>query len=247
MQPQAGSAMTPRDVFSRFISLGENCEFGLVQVKFGLQPFSLFAFAFNRLKGLTLALADRLAQIADPSKFDLAPIGRAQGPNGEREYILTHKTYGTVVHTQRFEGRVDPQELMKAQIDRLSYLRDEFIDDMRQGDRIAIFKSSYSEYPDKGQPSFAAIDNLQQLILKHYGPTQLLWAAVADRRELVGAVHPLGPVLVKGYVSRFADPEDATKFESQDWLKLCSNTLKFLENGRLKQVIAPAIAGNEAA
>src|SRR5262245_18991166 len=127
--------MTPPDIFSRFVSLGENCEFALAQSKFGLRPFSLLAFAFNTLDGLALALADRLQTIDDPASFDVA-AGAAWGPNGEREYILRHKTYGTIVHTHRFEGRQDLQELMRIEIDRLSYLREGRTADQSQSSLI---------------------------------------------------------------------------------------------------------------
>lgn len=226
MEPQAESAMTPSEVFRRFISLGDDCEFGAAQQDFGFKPLSLLTFAFNTLDGLTRALSDRLREIADPVRFDLIQWDTL---HGLKEYVLWHKTYETAIHTHRYQGMHDPEETFRLSIDRLLYLRGEFFDDLRRGDRVAVFKSAFEQHPKPGKPTYKSIRQLQELILKGYGPTRLLWVAVAERSELVGAVHPLGETLLKGYISRFVDWK-APQIESAEWLQLCTNTIRLLQD-----------------
>ena len=59
----AEEAISTADLMLSFESLGERCDFGAVQRKFGAEPLGLLRFAYSKYDALIAALEDRLAAI----------------------------------------------------------------------------------------------------------------------------------------------------------------------------------------
>jgi hypothetical protein len=84
----AEAADDPAKLMLGFESLGENCEFGLVQRRCGAEPLSLLRFASAPLPQLLAALHARFQGLGDA-----ASIGVELSPNG-REYMIRDATFG---------------------------------------------------------------------------------------------------------------------------------------------------------
>src|SRR5260370_7223758 len=70
------AGLSARELMYRFASLGDNCEFGLVQRRCGAEPLGLFRFATIDVKDLARALEARLPAIPDPHCIQITPHNR---------------------------------------------------------------------------------------------------------------------------------------------------------------------------
>ena len=80
-------AIGDRDLVLQFESLGDNCEFGLVQRKAGAEPLGLLRFSSAPLPRLVRALRERFDGLTDPANVRLSsakgeyPITTGSGAN----------------------------------------------------------------------------------------------------------------------------------------------------------------------
>src|SRR5204862_8011738 len=61
--------------------------------------------------------------------------------------------------------------------------------------------------------------------LRAYGPVDLLWVTLHDQDHPPGTVEAVAPVLLKGYIDRFAPGENAHALSLECWIALCRNAL----------------------
>src|SRR5205823_11747678 len=84
--------LSSRDLIMRFESLGESCEFGLVQRRCEAEPLGLFRFASAPLPKLLAALGADFVGFGEPDALDVA-----LSANG-REYMIKDKRFGLLYH-----------------------------------------------------------------------------------------------------------------------------------------------------
>lgn len=194
------------DVISRFENLGDDCEFGLVQRYFGLEPLGLFRFNWISM--------DKLLPGLDSGFAGLDDIGNIHArPDIAGEFIIHDDRYGFAYHSGRYVGQISPEELLRGEVTRLRFLRSKFFDDLHAAEKILIRKGSDSR--DLGQ----VLPLYQRL--RRFGPNTLLWVVATDMCDLVGRVERLDQGLLRGYVRRFAPYTFAGEFAADDWGRLC--------------------------
>src|ERR1041384_3955367 len=76
-----------RELMLRFESIGENCEFGLVQRRCGAEPLGLFRFASAPLPKLLAGLGARFEGLSHPDNLDV------QLSQNGREYLVTDRKF----------------------------------------------------------------------------------------------------------------------------------------------------------
>ena len=109
-----------------FESLGERCDFGAVQRKFGVEPLGLLRFAFTNFEPLIAALEDRFSAIgtAEDTGFELY----------KDENIVRMRRYGLIFHTfvyQRDLPTLEKREAFQSwQLQRLVFLKNKLITDL---------------------------------------------------------------------------------------------------------------------
>ena len=90
-------APLPRDqLVTRFESLGDNCEFGLVQRKMGAEPLGLLRFSYIELPLLLRGLRRGFEGLGDPDTTEVAA-----DPNGE--FVVRELVYGMTYHTFQYD------------------------------------------------------------------------------------------------------------------------------------------------
>jgi tetratricopeptide (TPR) repeat protein len=122
-------------VLIQFESLGENCEFGLAQRHFGVEPLGLLRWVSLDAAALCIALEERFARLDDPEDLEI----ELQGP----EYHACGKQYQMRMHTfivaSEYKGT---QQQLKAQLfRRLKYLKDKLLGDLTAAEKLFIWQS----------------------------------------------------------------------------------------------------------
>ncbi len=194
---------------SQFESLGEDCEFGLVQRYCGAEPLGLFRFGAPRLRRLIECIENRLENTGAPEHIELV-----MSNNDPREYIVRETMVGMAYHTWQYEGSIDPAHLLSQQSVRLRLLARKLLEDFSDGKKIFVWKSS--NYP-------AAISQVQQLhdTLNRFAPTTLLWVVQAEPAKPSGTAELLRPGLVRAYIHGFS--ATLPDVEMETWLLVCLN------------------------
>ncbi len=195
--------MTDSDILRAFESLGDNCEFGLVQSSLGVEQLGFFRF--NSVS------ADALLRVIGNG---FADFDNFSGPEIEiacnDELIVHIPDYGFRYHTFYRKGEADIDRLRRQQTRVTQYLARKFREDLCAAEKIFIRKSATA--------SIGEITALHAALRRH-GDATLLWVTLAgDGRA--GEVEVLEPGLLKGYIDCFSAYKDATA-ASFAWFEIC--------------------------
>ena len=125
----APDAISDRDLVLRFESLGDNCEFGLVQRKAGSEPLGLLRFSSAPITALLRALRDRFEGLTEPA-------GKIRLWSAKGEYLVTLEQYDFVYHVYVMVGDIEPDVLHQQQVRILPFLVNKFIGDLENPEKI---------------------------------------------------------------------------------------------------------------
>jgi Glycosyltransferase 61 len=199
------------DVLLAFESLGDNCEFGLVQRQARIEPLGLFRFTGMSLPKMVAALGAKLDGIGTTETIKVYPAGE------NREYMVHETWLDTRYHTWISEGQIDPEELRKREAKRLSFLRRKMLEDLAVGEKIWVWREGGLTDPAYLQPLLR--------VLRGFGPNILLWVVPADEDHPAGTVERLDRDFIRGYVERLAPYENAGDIRPLSWFETCENAL----------------------
>jgi hypothetical protein len=192
-----------------FESLGDNCEFGLVQRHAGVEPLGLLRFAGMSLRKLVVALELKFDGLGSIDTVTICPAGEP----GRRE-LMVHETFlDTRYHTFILEGEIDASELREREAKRLGFLRRKMLEDLAVGEKIWVWRELGMTDPTRLQPLLN--------VLRILGPNILLWVVGADDDHQSGTVERLDHDFIKGYVERLAPYENATDIRPISWFEVC--------------------------
>ncbi|MBN9509288.1 MAG: hypothetical protein J0I21_09280 [Alphaproteobacteria bacterium] len=198
-------------LFERFESLGENCEFGLVQRRCGIEPLGLLRFSSTPLSPLLNALRGRFAGMGRPEFIEI------EVSQSGTEYMVFDKRFHFRYHAWVKLGEQTPEEIHARECRRLPLLVRKLIEDLSEGTKIFVYRGMEPLTEAQARELAAAIGA--------YGPGTLLWVERADAANPPGTVIRLGPTLLKGHIDRFAPPENAHDLSLDCWVTLCRNAL----------------------
>ena len=203
------------DVLNRFESLGDNCEFGFVQRKHGLEAGGLLRWAIAPIEPLINALDH---QFIDFYRLDeLAPSA---------DDMVLAKRYGLYFHSslrskvvggQRefVADRENREELYNTEIVKMNYLLKKLIERLEQGSFIFVYKDNNSVSEENSRKLYAA--------LKRFNNNNQLLVILAD-----AALPPTRRIeegLYCGYIERFAPYACANDASYDRWLTLCTDAV----------------------
>ncbi len=194
----------------QFESLGDNCEFGLVQRRCGAEPLSLLRFSAIELWPLLRGLDVGFHDFGERTKLEVRLEGTVR-----REYVFHEMRYGVAYHTFRYEGDVDADRLMAGEPTRLAFRVRKFLEDLRGGEKIFVCKRNIPLQEEETLPLYAALSS--------YGRIALVWVVPADAGHASGSVEVVAPGLFKGYIARFAPLDNAHDLLLDEWLEVCAN------------------------
>jgi len=200
-----------------FESLGDNCEFGLVQRQCGAEPLGLLRFSNIELGPLLRGLTMEFAGLGARENVELT---LSEGER--REYVLYQKQYALTFHTFKYEGEVDATVMMDQQIARLALLRRKLLEELRTGEKIFVCKRNEPLSEQEMLPLYAA--------LNRFAANTLLFVTPADAAHPPGTVEQLMPGLLRGSIDRFAPPENAHDLSLESWLAVCVNAYRLVHD-----------------
>ena len=195
-----------------FESLGENCEFGLVQRRFGAEPLGLLRFSSTPLPKLSNALRARFKGLGNPSNIEV------QVSSNGREYMVLDKRFGFLYHAWVLVGEQKPEDVAVRETRRLPLLIRKLTEDLTLGEKIFVFHGMKKLTREEAGELAA--------LLREYGPSTLLWVELADAEHKPGSVERIAPGLLKGYMDRFAPGENAHDLSIECWTELCRNAYR---------------------
>jgi hypothetical protein len=202
------SELSKRDLMMQFESIGQNCEFGIVQRAYKAEPLGLLRWASVSFPNLISGLSAKFEGLGAP---DAVQIRLANG-----EYMADETRYKITYHTFVRQGETTPEALHEREHKRLRYLADKLIQDLEEAEKIFVYK--------KDEP--LSEDQIRQLhaALRVFGPNTLLWVAAMDATHSAGTVEWLGEGLLAGRVDHFADPDHVPSTTSvESWTTVCAN------------------------
>mgnify|MGYP005809892913 CR=1 FL=1 len=196
----------------QFESLGENCEFGLVQRRCDIEPLGLLRFSSTFLRNLIRGLENGFDGLGDPEEIE----PRLEGKGPKKEYMIHEGRFGLVYHTFVYEGQRTVSLIREQESARLKFLRRKFLEDLETGGKLFVYKRNSTVSEEEVLPLLLA--------LHRHGSNRLLWVVPADEAHPSGTVELAQPGLFKGYIERFAPDENAHDFAFEGWMRVCANT-----------------------
>ena len=191
-----------------FESLGQDCEFGLVQRRYGAEPLGLFRWNFCDTDLLTQASEAAFEGMGDPQHT-------AMELWEDYEYYLADRRWGFAFHTWISRHEVDRDQLYKKMCRRIGFLRAKLLEDLAAGDKIVVHKT------------FAAgLGDVRGLLasLRAHGPVRLLWVRsielTPDAGHRPGTVEEIEPGLYAGFVSTFGNAPGAWQIPFDQWVRI---------------------------
>jgi hypothetical protein len=209
--------VTDYKVAMAFESLGENCEVGLVQRHFGAEPLGLLRFSALDIADLVAAVQEDFAGVGDPAQTRLC----ASPHNGE--YYSLDEKFRINSHGLIFSADVAPKAAHATICRRATFLRIKLLQDLRDGSKIFIFKTTDATPEALVVELFAA--------LRRHGPVTLLWVRPSTDATEHGRVSWLADGLMGGYLDRVCNIDGDWNISYAMWIKLLRRALK-LANDR---------------
>ncbi len=124
-----------RRLVLRFESIGDSCEMGLVQRRFGAEPLSLLRWNDVALDNLIAALDHGFEGMGEPDNTTMATAA-----NGE--LFIKDRRWSLGMHTFLLAGHVDADDVYKKMCRRIVYLRGKLLDDLASAEKIFVYRSS---------------------------------------------------------------------------------------------------------
>jgi hypothetical protein len=209
-----------REVAGRFQSLGDNCEFGLMQRWAGAEPLDLLRLAGfdapfeDPVRLTTEAIAAGFEGLGDPA----AVVCKLREDYKPRQYLIWETRWNLHIHPERSEFEITPDALRSQQARVLAFRRRRLLEDLASADRIFVWRANIPPPEHEIRGLIAA--------LRRYGPNRLLWVQTATADKPPGHAEDAGDGLIKGYVARLAPRENAADFDLPSWLAVCRGALR---------------------
>ena len=225
----AATDLSDRDLVLQFESLGDNCEFGLVQRRVGAEPLGLFRFAGAPLRHLLRAMGAHFDGMAEPEHV------RVQPENGE--YMIKLAKYDFIYHADVKIGAADPAVLHHQHCRTVRFLVNKFIADLENPEKIMVFRQN--------EP-LSATDLVDlRAALSRLGPSTLLWVAEACPGHPPGSVDIIDRSFMVGYVRRLALRASVPDLDIESWLTVLRRAWTLWparQSGASEPVLTPASA-----
>jgi hypothetical protein len=203
------TGLTLAELAAGFESIGENCEFGLVQRQCDTEPLGLLRFSGSFSHDIVRGVDREFEGIGEPE--DITP--KLEGNGGRREFMIHERKYGLVYHTFVYEGDRTIDLMRQQESTRLKFLRRKFIEELDAGEKIFVFKRATPVPESEILPLFMALNRRRA--------NTLLWVVPEETGKPSGTVEVLMNGLLKGYIDRFAPGDNAHDFSFSEWVKLC--------------------------
>ena len=191
-----------------FQSLGDDCEFGIVQREAGIEPLGLFRFSRIPMENIIRGFHNGFAGIAEPENFEIVEYKDNPG----HDFMGRERKFGMLYHTHRLPGQIDPAMLKTQEMQRLRFMARKIMEDASLPDQIFVVKR-------KQRPIVAEIARLV-MALQACGPAHLLWVCEAYNGIPPGTAERVTDRLIVAYVDRI-DVAPLKEVSVESWITAC--------------------------
>ena len=205
-----------RTLLLGFESLGQDCEFGLVQRRFGAEPLGLFRWNSVSVHTLTDAVEAGLEGLGDPEHTRVSLWADA-------EYYVTDTRWHFGMHTFTTRHEMAEDVIHRKMCARLAYLRDKFLDDLRDARKTCVLKQDGVDLP--------TLERLRDA-LRAFGPVRLLCVQPLSRAPdavrgtiRTGRAYRAGDDLLLGFVPKLGNGVGRWDIQFDDWVSICRSSL----------------------
>ena len=199
-----------RQLLARFESLGDNCEFGLVQRRYGAEPIGLLRWNIVESGNLIEALRHGLEGLGTAEHTELIT-----SENGE--FFVFDRRWFLGMHTFLYASQTTHEELYPAMLRRITALRERFMADLAAGAKTYVYRSN-------------GIDRAELIALSRalqaFGPAALLaveplQASTASGGQ-AGEIEVVEPGCYVGFLRRAGLAADNSwNIAYEDWISVC--------------------------
>jgi tetratricopeptide (TPR) repeat protein len=196
-----------RKLMMGFESLGEDCEFGLVQRHFGAEPLSMLRWCSTHPGTIISGLRRKFegTGLLEHVEVDL----------GKPEIMINDKASGIRFHTfiQR-SPNLDLEKFAAQQAKHLGHLKRRFLDRLNDGEKIYVYKALKTYPADSVETIYAEIRN--------FSDSPLLAIYRADDANPPGSLRHIRDKMFFGYLNKFGlDDGPVWKVSFDLWVGLC--------------------------
>lgn len=197
------------DLVGKFQSLGDNCEFGGVQRQLGLERLELLKWCRTTPDVLSRGLTDGFNSLGDVSNVELVDhLG---------EYFIRDRKYDISGHTFIKIGSIDEEKFRFEQARRLRYLRERFMEDIMDAEKVLIY-NSYKLHEQPSADSMIALGNK----LAEFGDNYLVWARDASLFDrMVGEYSWISERVLMIFKDQFSTFDSTPEQYMPGWLEVC--------------------------
>lgn len=200
-----------RDLLLGFESVGQDCEFGLVQRRFGAEPLGLLRWNFVRPEVLRRAIDVSFEGLGLPANTEL-------GLWAGYEYYLTDTRWEFGFHTWISQHEMARDDVFAKMCKRVIFLREKFLADLVSAEKIFVCKSDV-----------ASADDIRALLasMRTHGPVTLLWVRALEHLPpntdaRAGDVVVLEEGLIVGYLNRYGNRGFVSwEIPFDEWIAIC--------------------------
>jgi hypothetical protein len=201
----------------QFESLGDNCEFGLVQRHYGAEPLSLLRWNSIGIEALIAGIEAGFVDVGDPERTELVV-------RQHDEYVLLDHRYGMAMHTFLKAAQTPPAAragLHGTMRRRQAYLGRMLLEGLREATKVYVVKANHGASPDSVRRLHAA--------MRRYGPNRLLHVVRADATRCAGSLEQVAPGLFVGAIDQLCRDQRWDQLSFGGWRDLCRKVLAHIE------------------
>jgi hypothetical protein len=203
---------TPAATLDAFESLGDNCEFGFVQRKNGVDPGGLLRWSVANPEALANAMEDRFSHLY--SFDELTPSSDDMVCDGSYGLFFHSRMRSEIVEGKRVfkASEAKRQEIHAEELLKIRYLAEKLLRQLESAAKIFVYKRNAGL-------SAATTVKLHELIIGFNPRNALLVVTTGDTP---GLVTDLGRGLLSGCIDRFAPYHQAQDVSYDSWLEICT-------------------------
>lgn len=229
-----GFSKAEHDLVMSFESVGDNCEFGLVQRRIGSERLSLLRYAgVGEIEALAAAIENGFQDLDRPDAVEITSHGN--------EWVAAIHSARLAFHTGRSIESISKEKILQEESRKLTFMAQKFIDDCEVAAKIFVYRVHRDERG--GQLGIRGMDQLYDAMAKH-GPIKLLWVNVADGDNPDGTIRHIRDGLYRGFIDHLAPAWNAFDFRPQSWLRLLANMRAVAAGGSGEPELPMRLAGD---
>ena len=198
------------DLVMGFESMGDNCEFGLMQRMVGSERLSLLRYAgVGNIERLAAAIANGFDGLGENNDIGISQHGN--------EWMAHAFGPGLAFHTGRSVDAISHERILQEETRKLAFMAQKFIGDAEAAEKIFVYRVLRDERG--GADGTRGMDLIYDALSKH-GPVRLLWVNLADDANPHATVRHVRDRLYRGYIDHLAPHWNAFDFRPRSWLQL---------------------------